>query len=85
MNIIKHNEQAEAETAHESTMHSEQIKFHISQKYNNVDILKKLVLAHQPRPPVLALYDPFGVDVPLNLDITHSLTNPGQRAYLYPK
>ncbi len=24
--------------------------------------------------PVLALYDPFGVDVPLNLDITHSLT-----------
>ncbi len=22
--------------------------------------------------PVLALYDPFGVDVPLNLDITHS-------------
>ncbi len=23
--------------------------------------------------PVLALYDPFGVDVPLNLDITHSL------------
>ncbi len=25
--------------------------------------------------PVLALYDPFGVDVPLNLDITHSLTH----------
>ncbi len=24
--------------------------------------------------PVLALYDPFGVDVPLNFDITHSLT-----------
>ncbi len=23
--------------------------------------------------PVLALYDPFGVDVPLNLDITYSL------------
>ncbi len=23
--------------------------------------------------PVLALYDPFGVDVPLNFDITHSL------------
>ncbi len=23
--------------------------------------------------PVLALYDPFGVDVPLNVDITHSL------------
>ncbi len=23
--------------------------------------------------PVLALYDPFGVDVPLNLDNTHSL------------
>ncbi len=22
---------------------------------------------------LLALYDPFGVDVPLNLDITHSL------------
>ena len=22
--------------------------------------------------PVLALYDPFGVGVPLNLDITHS-------------
>ncbi len=27
--------------------------------------------------PVLALYDPFGVDVPLNLDITHSLTHSG--------
>ena len=25
--------------------------------------------------PVLALYDPFGVDVPLNFDITHSLTS----------
>ncbi len=25
--------------------------------------------------PVLALYDPFGVDVPLNFDITHSLTH----------
>ncbi len=24
---------------------------------------------------VLALYDPFGVDVPLNFDITHSLTH----------
>ena len=24
--------------------------------------------------PVLALYDPFGVDVPLNFDITHSLS-----------
>ncbi len=23
--------------------------------------------------PVLALYDPFGVDVPLNFDITHSV------------
>ncbi len=23
--------------------------------------------------PALALYDPFGVDVPLNFDITHSL------------
>ncbi len=23
--------------------------------------------------PVLALYDPFGVDVPLNIDITHTL------------
>ncbi len=23
--------------------------------------------------PVLALYDPFGVDVPLNFDITHSI------------
>ncbi len=26
--------------------------------------------------PVLALYDPFGVDVPLNLDITHSPVRP---------
>ncbi len=26
--------------------------------------------------PVLALYDPFGVDVPLNFDITHSVTHP---------
>ncbi len=26
--------------------------------------------------PVLTLYDPFGVDVPLNLDNTHSL-DPG--------
>ncbi len=25
--------------------------------------------------PVSALYDPFGVDVPLNFDITHSLTS----------
>ncbi len=24
--------------------------------------------------PVLALYEPFGVDVPLKFDITHSLT-----------
>ncbi len=34
-----------------------------------------LELTLQSLSPVLALYDPFGVDVPLNLDITHSLTN----------
>ncbi len=33
---------------------------------------------------VLALYDPFGVDVPLNLNITHSLTQHVQRG-LYNK
>ncbi len=30
--------------------------------------------------PVLALYDPFGVDVPLNIDINHSLTRSAQCA-----
>ncbi len=29
----------------------------------------------QPLSPVLARYDPFGVDVPLNFDNTHSLTH----------
>ncbi len=27
--------------------------------------------------PVLALYDPFGVDVPLNFDITHCVRHCG--------
>ncbi len=29
-------------------------------------------IIHSHFTPVLALYDPFGVDVPLNFDITHT-------------
>ncbi len=31
----------------------------------------------------LALYDPFGVDVPLNLDITHSQTPPNHEVVVF--
>ncbi len=34
--------------------------------------------------PVLALYDPFVVDVPLNFDITHSLTHSMSEIKTFP-
>ncbi len=40
----------------------------------------RLELTLQSLSPVLARYDPFGVDVPLNFDNTHSLHGPSGSA-----
>ncbi len=39
-----------------------------------LDCVQRLELTLQSLSPVLARYDPFGVDVPLNFDNTHSVT-----------